>query len=371
VIWNAIDLLARSAQIIPHKVFSGERPMTTEGCFVIPEDAVEAQAGPPESEAPEQPEGKSSALPDRKTLAAFGLFVLAAGGASVAVRISYGELAPFYSGAARFALAGLIFWLLLYLRKIPVPRGRALLGAALFGTLSVGMAFSFIAYGLVEIPASTYQVLMAMVPLLTMFFAFFHGIERIRWQGLLGSLLAVGGIAVVVGGAGSGGLSLPHVLSIVAGAACLSEAGVVAKKFPRSHPIATNAIAMTIGAVILGAVSLIAKEPWVIPTQANTWLAFGYLLFIVTFIVFLLYLYILGRWTASGTSYGFVLTPLVTIVIATWLAGERITVSFIAGGVLVLAGVIVGALLPSKPPRPPEEVHPSPGTRSVSGESAD
>lgn len=345
--------------------------MTTEQCFVIPEDATGVQAAPPIADTPAQPEAKTSALPDNKTLAAFGVFILLAGAASVAVRITYGELAPFYSGAARFVLAGLIFWVLMFIRKIPFPRGQALLGAALFGTLSVGLAFTFIAWGLVETPASTYQVLMALVPLLTIFFAFLHGVEKIRWQGLLGSLFAVGGIAVVVGGARGGGLSLPHVLAIIAGAACLSEAGVIAKKFPRSHPIATNAIAMTIGAIILGTISLIAGEPWVIPTQVDTWIAFGYLLIFVTVIVFLLYLYVLGRWTASGTSFGFVITPLITIVVATSMAGEQITLSFIAGGVLVLAGVLVGALLPSKPPSPPKEAQASSGAPTVSGEGAD
>jgi drug/metabolite transporter (DMT)-like permease len=126
---------------------------------------------------------------------------------------------------------------------------------------------------------------------------------------------------------------------------------VIAKKFPRSHPIATNAIAMTIGAIILGTISLIANEPWVIPTQVDTWVAFGYLLIFVTFFVFLLYLYVLGRWTASGTSYGFVIIPLITIVVASLLTGEQITFSFIIGGVLVLSGVIFGALIPSKPPK--------------------
>jgi len=345
--------------------------MTTEQCFVIPEDASDIQADPTIVEPTPKPEAKSSALPDNKTLAAFGTFILLAGGASVAIRITYGELPPFYSGAARFALAGIVFWLLLFLRRVPFPRGQALLGAVLFGVLSVGLAFTFIAWGLVETPASTYQVLMAMVPLLTMFFAFLHGVERIRWQGLLGSLLSVGGIAVVVGGAGGDGLSLPHILAIIAGAACLSEAGVIAKKFPRSHPIAMNAIAMTIGALILSTISLITKEQWVIPTQTDTWLAFGYLLIFVTIIVFLLYLYVLGRWTASGTSYGFVVTPLVTIVIAASLAGEQITLSFIAGGALVLAGVLVGALLPSRPPKPPEKAQASPGEPSISGEGAD
>ena len=88
--------------------------MTTESCFVIPEDAETEPAAPGVTTAPPAAAEKPSALPDNKTLAAFGIFILLAGGASVAVRITYGELAPFYSGAARFALAGLIFWVLLF-----------------------------------------------------------------------------------------------------------------------------------------------------------------------------------------------------------------------------------------------------------------
>jgi drug/metabolite transporter (DMT)-like permease len=184
---------------------------------------------------------------------------------------------------------------------------------------------------------------------LTLFFAFIHGLEQIRWKGILGALLAVAGIAAVVGGSSTGAISVPHILAIIAAAACIAEAGVIAKKFPRSHPVATNAIAMTIGALILGIVSLIAGEQWVIPTMATTWIAFGYILVLVTIIAFLLYLYVLGRWTASGTSYGFVIIPLITVVLATRLAGEQITFSYVIGAVLVLSGVLIGALLPSKP----------------------
>ncbi|MEJ2758999.1 MAG: hypothetical protein P8046_11010, partial [Anaerolineales bacterium] len=46
--------------------------------------------------------------------------------------------------------------------------------------------------------------------------------------------------------------------------------------------------------------------------------------------------------------YGFVLLPLVTMVAAAVITGESITLSFILGGALVLAGVFVGALMPSK-----------------------
>ncbi len=322
--------------------------MTTEQCFVIPEAEPAVAAAPAK---PSAPPTSTSALPDRTTLIAFGFFVLLAGGASVAVRITYAELPPFWSAAVRFFLAGLVFWLIMFIRKIPVPRGRALLGAALFGILTVGISFSLVAWGLVETPASLYQVLMALVPLLTIFFAFLHGLEKIRWQGILGALLAVAGIAVVVGGSDTSSVSIPHILAIILAAASMAEGGVIAKKFPRSHPVATNAIAVSIGGLILFVVSLITGEQFVIPVLATTWIAFIYILVFVTIFGFLLYLYVLGRWTASGTSYGFVLIPLVTVVLATNLAGENITSSYLIGAVLVLSGVIFGALLPSKPPK--------------------
>ena len=48
------------------------------------------------------------------------------------------------------------------------------------------------------------------------------------------------------------------------------------------------------------------------------------------------------------SDYGFVLVPLVTIVVASTLAGEEITPNFLIGAGLVPAGALVGALLSSK-----------------------
>jgi drug/metabolite transporter (DMT)-like permease len=298
----------------------------------------------------------SSALPERPVLIAFLLFVVVGGGASVAIRMTYAELAPFWAGTSRFALAALVFWGLVLFRKLPVPKGRALLGAVLFGTLTVGLAFVLIGWGLVATPASRYQVLMATVPLLTLFLASLQGIEAITRRGLFGSLLTVAGIAITVGGASTADISLPHVAAIIFAAAFISEGGVLIKKFPPNPPVMTNAIGMTVGAVILGIASLASGEAWTIPTQTNTWLAFIYLVVFVTVVAFLLYMFVLGKWSASGTSYGFVLVPLVTIVVASTLAGEVITPNFLIGAGLVLAGVLVGALLPSKAkPAPVEE----------------
>ena len=123
---------------------------------------------------------------------------------------------------------------------------------------------------------------------------------------------------------------------------------MIAKLFPRSHPVATNAVAMTVGAAILSLASFLAGETPVIPSTSTTWVAFAYIVVFVTIITFRLYLFVLSRWTATGTSYHFVLIPLVTILLASWLANEQITWQFMIGGTLVILGVWVGALLPMK-----------------------
>lgn len=288
------------------------------------------------------------ALPERTVLAAFALFILVGGGASVAIRITYAELAPFWASASRFALAAVVFWGLVYFRKLPLPRGPALLGAITFGSLTVGVGFLLIAWGLVVTPASLYQILMAMVPLLTLFLSAVHGVESITRRGDFGSLLAAAGIAVTVGGVPAANLSAPHIGAILVAALLIAEGGVLIKKLPPNPPIMTNAVALTVGAVILGAASLLTGERWTFPTQPDTWAAYVYLVLFVTILTFLLYMFVLGNWTASGTSYGFVIVPLVTIVIASSIAGETITPNFLMGAVLVLAGVFVGALLPSR-----------------------
>jgi drug/metabolite transporter (DMT)-like permease len=276
------------------------------------------------------------------------VFIFVGGGASVATRLSYAELAPFWVATSRFTFGALVFWGLAAYKKLPLPRGRALLGAVLFGLLTVGLAFTLFGWGLVATPASLYQILMATVPLFTLFLSAAQGVESITRRGVLGALLALGGIAITVGGSPTADISLPHILAILAGAVCLSQGGVLIKRFPPNPPIMTNAIGLSVGAFILGVTSLVSGESWTLPTMSGTWVAYLYLVLIVTVLSFLLYMYILTNWSASGTSYGFVLLPIVTMAAAVVLAGEQITLNFFIGVLLVLAGVFVGALLPSK-----------------------
>jgi drug/metabolite transporter (DMT)-like permease len=57
---------------------------------------------------------------------------------------------------------------------------------------------------------------------------------------------------------------------------------------------------------------------------------------------------VLRHWAASRAAYGVVLITVVTILLSAGLDREPITLELVLGGLLVLAGVYVGALRPGR-----------------------
>ena len=279
----------------------------------------------------------------RSTIAAFVFLVLIGGSNAVAVRFSNLELPPFWGATIRFIAAALIFWVIVGVRRIDVPKGRALLGVSVFGLMGIGINYALLYFALVEITAGFTMVVGAFVPLLTLMFALAHGQEPFRWRGVLGALVAIGGIIVALGGGLGTDFPLISIAALVVATIFLAWAPVILKLFPPSHPIATNAVAVTSGAIFLVVVSLFAREAWTLPAGTNTWISFLYLVFIGSVLLFYLYLRVLNQWTASATNYAFLLFPIVTISMAAWLLGEEVTLAFVIGGAIVLFGVWLGA----------------------------
>lgn len=285
--------------------------------------------------------------PDAATLAAFVAGVAIAGGNAPAIRYvscESCELEPFWGAAMRFLLASALFALIARAMSERVPRGRALLGTALFGILQFGAGFGLVYWGLARAPAGLGQVLLACVPLLTFGLAIAHRQERFRWDGAGGAALAVGGAAVVFSSGLDADVPLTSMLAVLAGGLCWAEALIVLKGFPPVHPAAMNAVAMTIGAVVLLALAVITDEAFALPASASTLAAQAYLVLPGSIGVFWLYVLVVRGWTASAASYQLVLIPLVTVGLSAWLQDERITLVFMVGAILVLAGVYVGAL---------------------------
>lgn len=283
---------------------------------------------------------------ERVALISFVASAVLAGGNAVAVRFSNRELAPLWGAGLRFALAALILLAIIAVMGLPLPRGRALVGAVLFGALNFGGAFAFAYYGLIRVHAGLGQTLLALVPLATLLLAVLQRQERLRLAAALGSVIALLGVALISRASLEASIPLLSLLAILGGVLCFAEAAVVVRMFPRLHPVTINGVGMAAGAALLLVGSFLVGEPRVLPTRTATWVAIGYLVPIGSVLVFVLYLVVLRYWVASRAAYGFVLIPFVTVVLSAWLLDEPIGLALVFGGFLVLAGVYIGALRP-------------------------
>lgn len=280
---------------------------------------------------------------DRITLLAFLVATVILGANWVGVRFSNRELPPFWGASARFFAASAVLFAVVALRGIAVPRGRALTGALVYGALVFGANFALLYWALVTVPAGMTSVIFATLPLMTLFVSVVAGFERIRTQAIVGGIVAVAGLALIFGAQLTADITAAAVLAILFAALVAAVATVVVKSFPRTHPVATNAIGMGTGAVVLLATSLVAGEPRALPQLPATWAALAYLVTSSTIGFSLLTLVVL-RWTPSASAYATVLSPVVAIVLATLLAGEIFGPIFFVGAAIVGLGVYIGAL---------------------------
>lgn len=283
------------------------------------------------------------------TLVAFVTLVVLAGGNAVGIKIVGDELDSFWGAGMRFAGAGLIFAALMLARKVPIPRGPALVGAVLYGLLGFGAAFGIAFVAIPMTGAGAAQVLLGLVPLLTLVLVPFHGLERFQPRAFIGSLVALVGVAILAADRIALEIPAQGIALAVVVALLLAEAGVIAKMTPGAHPIATNAVGMLAGVALLIPISLLAGEEWILPGQADTWAAAAYLVLAGSVAVFWLFIFVVGRWTASAVSFQFLLIPLATIPFSAVLTGEVITPLMLVGGAVVLIGVYIGAFAQTPP----------------------
>ena len=303
---------------------------------------MDRRAGPCDA-GPMEGTGRS---PDAPTLGAFAVAVTLGGANFLAVRFSNRELAPFWGAGLRFALAAVLFVLIAVALRLRWPRGRQLALTAVYGALSFAISYALLYWALVRVTAGVAVVVLAIVPLATLLLAAAQGLERLRLRGAVGALLALVGIAWMTITPREVVLPLSALVAMLAAALCIGESIIVGKRLSANHPAMTNAVGMGVGAVLLVGLSAAAGESRALPRQGEALWAVAYLVTLGSVGLFVLVLLVVRRWTASATSYMFVLFPVVTMALGAWLADEPITRQAVSGAALVMLGVWFGALSP-------------------------
>lgn len=286
----------------------------------------------------------SSTSPDRFSLAAFFLVVFLGGSNSVAIRFGNRELAPFWGAALRFIFTSLVFWLIVLANRMKLPSRRDLLLMVLNGFFFVGVSFALFYWGLQKVPAGLAATVLSLGPLFTFVLAILHGLERFRFQVLLGGLTAVVGMMIAVNAQPGNAAMLPYLTALLVGALISAEGNVLLKTYSaRNSPAVINAVSLSANTMFLLGASFFTREPWIFPSALGGRLALAYLVLGGSVIMLYLFVYLVSRWTASAASYTILCFPLVATALGALLVGEKVTPIFLAGGAIVVFGVWIGA----------------------------
>ena len=267
------------------------------------------------------------------------------GGANfIAVRFSNRELDPFFGAGLRFTLAATLFVIITLVLRLPWPRHRQLALTLLYGLLGFAAFYALMYWALLSVTAGVATVVLALVPLVTILLAAAQGLERLTRRALSGSLLAMAGIVSMVVASSEVELPLSALVAMIGAALCAGQGVIVTKKVAGNHPAVTNAVGMLTGAGALFALSALTGESWVLPRQPEVVWSLVYLVTLGSVGLFVLLMLVVRRWSASATSYMFVLFPVVTMLLDVWLSNEPITPNGAVGAILVMTGVWFGAL---------------------------
>ena len=282
--------------------------------------------------------------PGGAVLTAFAAAVVLGGANFVAVRISNQELDPFWGASLRFGMAAALFVVIALALRLRWPWGRLLAETAVFGLLAFGVSYALMYWALVRVTAGTATIVLAGVPLVTLLLAVVQTSEKLSLKAVTGSVLALVGIAWMV--LGSHELRAPPsaIFAMLGAALAIGQSIIMGKRLSVNHPVMTNAVGMSVAALLLLTLSAAADEAWALPHQLDVAVALTYLVTLGSVGLFVLLLLVVRRWTASASSYMFVLFPLVTLALAGWLVNEPVSGSAVIGAALVMGGVWIGAL---------------------------
>ena len=270
----------------------------------------------------------------------------------------FGKLA--YSGGAtvgtllsvRFALAAALLWALVLAgggglravsrRDIALALG---LGACCYA-IQAGCYFA----ALQRIDASLLSLVLYTFPAIVAVAAIALGRERASGRRLTALALALCGLALVVGGAGAGALDALGI-GLALGAAFVYSGYVLAGEgiAGRVRPVLLAAIVCTGAAVSLAAGSALLGELRAGSVSAGGWGWLAGVAVVSTVLAVTLFFAGLQRVGPTTASILATVEPLVTVLLAWLVLGETLGAIQLAGGALVLGGVLV---LHARRPRP-------------------
>jgi drug/metabolite transporter (DMT)-like permease len=287
----------------------------------------------------------------RSSSSAGTLFCLASGAAfgamAIFAKLAYGQGATVATALSmRFVLAAALFWLLVFAgghaRELRALNGRQLRAGLALGACGYAIQSGCYFAALKHIDASLLSLLLYTFPAIVTGAAVLLGRERMDGRRLAALALASSGLVLVLAGAGAGALE-PLGVALGLGAAVVYSTyilvsdrvvGGISPTVLSALVCSGAAVSLSIGSSLIGQL-----RPGDVTLAGWGWLAC--IAAVSTVVAIGLFFAGLRRAGPSTASILATVEPLVTVLLAFLVFGERLGPVQILGGALVLSAVVV------------------------------
>ena len=283
------------------------------------------------------------------------------GGTYITGHIAAGQMSAPSAALWRFVIAVVALYTMTLMQHEHLPRLSARQWAAVIclGLCGVAAYNLLFMLGLQSVPASRASLIIALCPAATMFGAVLVLGDRLTWTKLLGTALALIGVAIELSGGnplallaqgvGRGELALFGCVILWAIYTLLSK-----RTLADLSPLVATTYAALAGTVMLALVALARGELAFPHASTAAWLSLAYMGVFGTALAYVWYLEGVGALGPARAAIFVNLVPVAAIALGVLLLGERITTPMVVGAGLV----VVGIWLINRQAAPPAHVAP-------------
>ncbi len=296
----------------------------------------------------------SQAAPKRTLLiAAFATVYVVWGSTYLAIRVAVETMPPFLMAGARFIIAGVLMFIWLRLKGLPMPDKKQWLHATIAGGLMLIGGNGLVVWAEQTVSSSLTALLVALTPV---WFALLDWArpagKRPATYTWVGIAVGFAGVALLVTGHNSSSVNAAHnpwgVAALVLAGLCWAAGSLWSRYNAKPEsPWMNSAAQMICGGVSLLLVSLFHGEPahfHFAQVSKQSWLALLYLIVFGSWIAFSAYVWLLKVSTpARVATYAYV-NPVIAVVLGHLVLAEPFGGRTLGAATIILAGVVITTL---------------------------
>jgi len=268
------------------------------------------------------------------------------GGTYITGHIAAGEMSAPSAALWRFVIAVAALYTMCLMQHERLPRLSARQWAAVIclGLCGVAAYNLLFMYGLQSVPASRASLIIALCPAATMFGAVLVLGDRLTWTKLLGTALALIGVAIELSGGNPLALLAQGVeRGEVALFGCVILWAIYTLLSKRTladlSPSVATTYAALAGTAMLALVAFARGELAFPHASTAAWLSLAYMGVFGTALAYVWYLEGVGALGPARAAIFVNLVPVAAIALGVLLLGERITTPIVVGAGLVVVGI--------------------------------